>query len=168
MKQEYTYGSDTPVDIRDLWQTPPQIFQYWNRIYDFDCDVAASEYNHLVPTYMDEAYDALANDWMDANWCNPPYSDIGPWVKKASEQAEEGRKTVMLIPANMDTKWFMEVIRSPHAYVVFLVGGRIRFIRADTQQPVGSNPRGSMFVIFDHELQDTQKFSYIPMETFNE
>lgn len=168
MKQEYTYETNTPADIRDLWQTPRNIFQYWNGRYDFECDVAASDINHLCSDYFTVDDDALTIPWKDTNWCNPPYSNIAPWVKKAVYECENhDRKTVMLIPANMDTKWFMDVIHSPHACIVFLVGGRIRFVRADTQLPVGSNPRGSMFVIFDKDC-DFNKFSYVDVKEFKE
>lgn len=145
---EYVYQSDTPIDVRDLWQTPRYIFEYFDTAFNFNCDVAASEYNHLVPKYFTAEEDALKQDWMTFNWCNPPYSDIAPWVEKAIEEAQKGNTTVMLVPSNTDTKWFRTVINSEHARVDMLIGGRIKFVRADTQESVGSNPRGSMFIIF--------------------
>ncbi|QDH46534.1 putative N-6-adenine-methyltransferase [Aeromonas phage LAh_9] len=149
MKQEYTYESNTPEDIKNLWQTPQPYFQYWNDIYDFEMDVAAADYNHLCPRYFTETDDALTKDWAETNWCNPPYSDIGPWVEKAIEQVERGCVTVMLVPSNIDTKWFQRALESEYTRILIISGGRIKFIRADTQEPVGSNPRGSMFILFN-------------------
>ncbi|UIW10571.1 adenine methyltransferase [Aeromonas phage BUCT695] len=165
MKQEYTYSSNTPDDIRDLWQTPRPYFDFFNTVmgYNFECDVAAADYNHLCQKYFTEEDNSLVCDWTKSNWCNPPYSDIGPWVEKAIEECEKGNKTVMLVPSNIDTKWFMKIIAYKRARVVFLVGGRIKFIRADTQEPVGSNPRGSMFIEFvpDQDFSEN-KMSYTP------
>ena len=148
MKIEYTYESNTPLDIKNLWQTPQEYFQFWNTIYKFEIDVAASDYNHLCPKYFTESDNALVQEWGLTNWCNPPYSDIGPWVDKAIEEAYRGNTTVMLVPSNVDTKWFQKVMDSEVAKVTLLSGGRIKFIRADTQESVGSNPRGSMFITF--------------------
>lgn len=167
MKQEYTYDSNTPVDVRDLWQTPRPYFEYWNTVYKFEIDVAAADYNHLCPKYFTIEDNALVQDWDRANWCNPPYSDIGPWVDKAIAEAEKGKTTVMLVPSNVDTKWFQKVMDSPFTRVTLLSGGRIRFIRADTQEPVGSNPRGSMFITFSPNTHG-EKIDTVSNQIFKE
>lgn len=167
MKTEYTYASNTPLDVRDYWQTPHPYFDYWNNIYNFDIDVAAADYNHLCPRYYTVEDDALTLEWGYSNWCNPPYSDIGPWVEKAIQEAVVGKTTVMLVPSNIDTKWFLKIIDNPFASVTFLVGGRIRFVRADTQKPVGSNPRGSMFIVFSPD-RVVEKIQYISNDFFKE
>ena len=45
-------------------------------------------------------------------WCNPPYSNIGPWVAKALSEVEGGcLKVVMLLPANRcEQLWWQELI----------------------------------------------------------
>lgn len=57
------HDSHTPIDIRDLWQTPPEIFAALNREFRFVADVAASKFNHLLPNYLTEQDDALSQDW---------------------------------------------------------------------------------------------------------
>lgn len=166
MKPEYVYQTDTPPELRDLWQTPPNIFNYFNQTWRFTHDVAASSYNHLVDNYFTEQDNALSQSWGLRNWCNPPYSEIGLWVEKAIQEAERGNATVMLVPANTDTKWFLKAVESPYCHIEFLVGTRIRFIRADTKQPVGNNTRGSIFITF-HNGRHPIKFSYINKEIFN-
>ncbi|MFW3388029.1 DNA N-6-adenine-methyltransferase, partial [Kocuria sp. CPCC 205274] len=51
-------GSDTPVNIRDLWQTPFNIYQNLNDEFNFVGDVAASDINHLHMNYLTEEDDA--------------------------------------------------------------------------------------------------------------
>lgn len=165
MNVEYTYDSNTPVDIRDLWQTPKNIFDFWNDIYDgFTNDVAASEHNYLVPNYFTEKDNALTQEWGEKNWCNPPYSNIGVWVEKAIEQASRGKETVMLVPSNIDTKWFSMAIDCPQCRIAFFTGKRIHFIRADTGEQIKGNPRGSMFLVFnpgcDYNEGDDSDFKF--------
>lgn len=75
-------------------------------------------------------------------FCNPPYSKIGEWVKKAFY---EGRKdntlVVLLIPARTDTKYFHDYIL--HRAEVRFIKGRLKFGDAKN-----SAPFPSMIVIF--------------------
>ena len=63
-----------------------------------------------TPQYL---FDELKMDylkiWGHTVFCNPPYGrQIGRWVEKASK---EKCKTVMLLPARTDTKWFHKAQR---------------------------------------------------------
>lgn len=138
--------SFTPKNIRDLWQTPKEIFGALNWEFRFDLDVAASEKNALTPDFLDEKDNALSRKWSEKNWCNPPYSNIMPWVNKAIEQHKLGKTTVMLVPADTSVKWFKKAYDSCNE--VRLISGRIAFINADTQKPVGGNNKGSVLFIW--------------------
>ncbi|MGL4468409.1 MAG: phage N-6-adenine-methyltransferase [Plesiomonas shigelloides] len=153
MKADYT-GSNTPESIRDLWQTPKQVFNALNGEFNFACDVAASDKNKLCAQWITEEHNALQVDWSEIEdvkwgyvWCNPPYSKIMPWVQKAIEQQKQGVGTVMLVPADMSVGWFNEA-RMHCQEVRVIVGGRLAFVNADTQKPVGGNNKGSMLIIF--------------------
>jgi hypothetical protein len=65
--------------------THPDDFAAWNDRFRFTIDVAASPHNTKVPDrYFTETEDGLAQSWAGERvWCNPPYSDIGAWVRKA-------------------------------------------------------------------------------------
>ncbi|MCF5860467.1 phage N-6-adenine-methyltransferase [Aeromonas veronii] len=58
-----------------------------------------------MPIFIDERHNALATPWTwfampgEYAWCNPPYSNIGPWVDAANEARVEGIGTVMLVMA---------------------------------------------------------------------
>jgi phage N-6-adenine-methyltransferase len=72
----------------------------------FDLDVAACAESHWSERYYTKADDGLAQPWDGGRvWCNPPYSDIAPWVEKAwAEWADRSyrfreRVIAMLLPA---------------------------------------------------------------------
>ena len=140
------HKSFTPVNIKDLWQTPKGLFAKLNEEFNFTCDVAASLENKLCDLSYGEMENALNQQWFDCNWCNPPYSSITPWVNKAIEQHELGRTTVMLIPADTSVKWFKLAYESCNE--VRFISGRISFINADTQKPVNGNNKGSVLFIW--------------------
>ena len=138
--------SNTPAEIKDLWQTPKKMFYTLNDEFEFECDVASSDANHFCCDYLTETDDALNCDWMFVNWCNPPYSNITPWVEKAIEQHALGKATVMLVPSDTSVKWFKLAFDSCNE--VRFISGRISFINADTQKPVNGNNKGSVLFIW--------------------
>jgi len=142
------HKSNTPTVIRDLWQTPKALFDRLNLDFNFDCDVAASDQNHLCDSYLTEDINATTEwaRWGKVNWCNPPYSNITPWVSKAAEQHKQGKTVVMLIPSDTSVKWFKEAYESCNE--VRFISGRISFINADTQKPVNGNNKGSVIFIW--------------------
>lgn len=147
------HGSHTDIDIRDLWQTPPEIFAALNNDFRFVADVAASAQNHLLPVYFTEQEDALSLEWAERLpigfvWCNPPYSNITPWVQKAADECRKGLGTVMLVPADTSVGWF-GLARRSCTEVRFLIDGRLSFIRADTGKPVNGNNKGSILLIWN-------------------
>ena len=144
---------------RDSWGTPKEIFAAMNAEFEFKLDVAASRENALCTNFIDESLDALSSvDWLpDPDngigagsylWLNPPYSDIGPWVKKAAEQSKEnGVGVVMLVMADTSVGWYREAIKTCQE-VRFITGGRLAFVSPETGKPVGGNNKGSMFLIW--------------------
>ena len=140
------HKSNTDKSIRDLWQTPKQIFNTLHKEFIFTHDVAASDENHLCEKWLTERDNALLNRWGKTNWCNPPYSDILPWVRKARIEHEAGKTIVMLVPADTSVKWFKEAYDSCNE--VRFVSGRISFINAENQKPVNGNNKGSAIFIW--------------------
>lgn len=155
-------GSDTPVNIRDLWQTPREIYDNLDDEFNFVGDVAASDVNHLHRRYLTAEQNSLTTNWSEYfgtgyRWCNPPYSDIGPWINKAATE----RSCVMLIPADMSVRWFRTALDSVDE-VRFITGGRISFVRADTQEPQNGNNKGSMLLIWHpRHCEDSPKFTTV-------
>jgi phage N-6-adenine-methyltransferase len=141
------HKSNTPAEIKDAWQTPDALYQSLNNEFNFDCDVAASDENGLCENIIDESMDALTQDqWGVSNWCNPPYSNIKPWVEKAINEHSSGSTIVMLVPADTSVKWFKLAFESCNE--VRFISGRISFINAETQKPVNGNNKGSVLFIW--------------------
>lgn len=140
------HKSNTPAVIKDLWQTPKALFDRLNCEFNFTGDVAASEANSLCGKFYTESDDAINKKWFYSNWCNPPYSNIRPWVNKAIEQHKDGKTVVMLVPSDTSVKWFKEAYESCNE--VRFISGRISFINADTQKPVNGNNKGSVIFIW--------------------
>jgi phage N-6-adenine-methyltransferase len=140
------HKSNTPGAIKDSWQTPKSLFDKLNQEFKFICDVAASDDNHLVDAYFTIEDDALTGDWLSVNWCNPNYSNIGPWISKAIEQHKQGKTIVMLVPSDTSVKWFKEAYDSCND--VRFISGRLSFINASTQNPVNGNNKGSVLFIW--------------------
>jgi phage N-6-adenine-methyltransferase len=141
------HKSNTPKEIKDLWQTPGPIFNTLDREFQFTMDVAANLDNSMCSEFIDERRDALGNHrWGKVSWCNPPYSHVWPWVVKAIEQHGEGKTIVMLVPSDTSVKWFKEAFES--CTEVRFISGRISFINAETQKPVNGNNKGSVLFIW--------------------
>lgn len=83
----------------------------------FDLDVAACDEAHCAPRYFTIATNGLERPWdADRVWCNPPYSDLGPWVTKAWDaiRYSEPSLIAMLIPANRAEQPFWQEHVEPY------------------------------------------------------
>lgn len=140
------HKSNTPPSIKDLWQTPKSLFDALNLEFSFTGDVAANYDNALSENFYTEQDDSLSQRWFKSSWCNPPYSDIAPWVAKAIEQHQQGKTIVMLVPSDTSVKWFKSAYESCNE--VRFISGRISFINSETQKPVSGNNKGSVLFIW--------------------
>lgn len=77
-------------------------------------------------------------------WCNPPYSELKLWCKKAYEERNNAEVIVMLLPVRTDTKAFHDYIY--HKAELRFIRGRLRF--GDSKQ---NAPFPSMVVVFRKE-----------------
>lgn len=159
-------GSSTPKNIRDLWQTPVEVFNALDIEFGFYLDVAADNDNTLCSHFINEHQNALSCDWVSygAIWCNPPYSDITPWIRKAAEQCRQQLQTVvMLVPADVSTGWFSLALRSVDE-VRIITDGRIQFIPKDITGRRLSNPKGSLLFIWRPFIHPRCQFTTISRE----
>ncbi|ELN2736581.1 phage N-6-adenine-methyltransferase [Pluralibacter gergoviae] len=146
-------GSKTPVDQRNLWQTPRPLFEALNAEFSFVLDAAASAENALCRRYITEQEDTLTTPWADFMtipgyaWLNPPYSNILPFVQKAAAEIDSQIGTVMLVPADTSVGWFREAIETA-SEVRFIVGGRLSFVNPVSGKAVSGNNKGSMLLIW--------------------
>ena len=120
-------GFDCSADaLRDCWATPPRLFDALHRDYFFTIDCCALAWNAKLPRYWTPEQDGLRQRWAgETIWCNPPYSNIEPWVAQAYNSRGEAT-TVMLLPARVDTWWWCSF--APHANEHCWFRGRPRFV----------------------------------------
>lgn len=157
------HDSKTPEAIRDLWRTPKAVFDYYDRRFNFLCDVACSSKNCLCNYgFMhDNGENAISDtaEWTKVNWCNPPFSDCASWINKAIEQMKYGKLTVMLLPADTSVKWFK--LAFDNCTECHFISGRLAFINEETGKPVSGNNKGSVVFIFDPHSPIKQAVSLI-------
>ncbi len=127
----------------------------------FDVDVAACEESHHADIFYTVESNGLVQPWFGRCWCNPPYSDIAPWVDrawKAIERADpENHADVvaMLIPGNRtEQKWWQTGIEArrdrPDGILrSFFLPGRTAFARPGSGG-VGQNgaPFGCVLLVW--------------------
>jgi len=137
------------LDKVDDRRTPRSLFDPLDVEFGFTLDVAASKDNALADGYYDLEDDALSQPWTGVVWCNPPYSDLRPWLEKAWQEWLAGgiEAMVMLLPANRTEQgwWqdFVETQRRAGLIDVRFLRGRLRFDTPDhdyAAQPKGNRP----------------------------
>lgn len=118
------------------WETPQEFFDKLNAEYHFTLDVCATPDNAKCEQYFTKEQNGLSKDWTGVCWMNPPYGrEIGQWMKKAYESAQNGATVVCLVPARVDTAWRHDY--AMHGDVTF-VRGRLKFGGAKHSAPFPS------------------------------
>lgn len=111
----------------DTWATPPWLFNYaTTRFGAFDLDVCALPETAKCQKFFTPEDDGLQQPWLKNNWCNPPYSKITPWVEKAASEASFNHNTVLLLPADVSTKWFAAVWEA--SCEILIINHRVSFV----------------------------------------
>lgn len=128
----------------DMWATPQDFFDKYNKVYNFTLDVCATKDNAKCSSYFTKEQDGLSQEWVGTCWMNPPYGrEISLWMKKAYESSLKGATIVCLVPSRTDTKWW-------HNYAVH---GKIEFIKGRLKfgNSKNSAPFPSAVIIFKGE-----------------
>jgi phage N-6-adenine-methyltransferase len=134
-----------PGKSKQDYGTPPEFLgavKHLLGVPEFNRDLAASDTNAVGPVYWTEVHDALSKDWTlleGWNWCNPPYANITPWVKRA---AECDRKIAMLVPASVGSHWWRDYIEHTRCLALFL-RPRLQFVGTE-----GSYPKDLALVLY--------------------
>lgn len=103
-----------PVDEVDDRATPFDLFTHLDRKHRFTVDVAAAPHNTKCARYFTREEDGLHQSWAgESVWCNPPFSDIKPWVQKAWAEHRTATGIVMLLPANRTEQRWWNVLVEP-------------------------------------------------------
>jgi phage N-6-adenine-methyltransferase len=120
MQAESLFPLPPFVEDIDDRRTPREYFAAQHALHAFTVDAAANDANHLLPRYWTREDSGLQHPWhAERVWCNPPYSDIEPWVAKAHESRG---LAVLLLPANRTEQGWWQRWVEPHRDN----GGRLR------------------------------------------
>ncbi len=144
------------VDDRSL---PDGHFWVLQKRFAFTIDVAASDKNHRLPRFVTREQDGLSVSWAGERvYCNPPFSDIRPWIEKSWRETE-AQLVVMLLPANRTEQGFWQDLVEPKRdrvgtpLRVEFLRNRIAFYKPG-QAIIGSNERppfGCCLLIWDYQ-----------------
>lgn len=78
--------------LTDDWETPDWLMALINEAYHPTMDPCPIDGSH-----------GLDIPWTGTVYCNPPYSDIEPWIRKA---LESDCRTIFLLPVRTSTLWW--------------------------------------------------------------
>ncbi len=128
-----------PKSKSDKWKTPETLFDAWNVEFGFNYDPCPIE-------WKPGDADGLETDWGTSTFCNPPYSNVAAWIRKAHGEWRKGKTVVMLINAITDTKAFHEYIY--HTAEIRFLKGRVSFIDPTNPTKRSPNVKPSMLVVW--------------------
>lgn len=160
----------TDVDEVDDRATHPLDFAAFDDEFGpFTVDAAAAAHNTKVPGhYWTREQDGLTQSWAGERvWCNPPYSDIAPWIRKAWNCWASTLGIVFLLPANRTEQQWWQLLVEPYRdrpgspLSSRFLPGRMRFLKPG-QTAVGPNnrpPFGCVLLVWRPGVDATLTYS---------
>jgi len=147
--------------------TPPEVLEFAAHVafgnrYSFGLDVAAEAHNHRCPLFIGPpdapddpcmtARNGLTASWYAGHnmavWCNPPFKDLAPWLRKAArERNEHSIPSCVLTHAAHAAEWSRYAVANADAAI--LLWPRINYIDPRTGKVIGGNTRDSILWVFD-------------------
>lgn len=117
----------------DHWETPEDTYAALNAEFGFTFD----------PCPLNSESNGLSVRWEGNVFCNPPYSNIGVFLRKGLCHLAQRHcaVAVFLLPSRTDTRWFHDY--AIHANEIRFLRGRLKFGGAKYNAPFPS-----MVVIF--------------------
>ena len=119
----------------DDWWTPPHIFTALHLTFDIDVAAPPGGVPYIpAKRHFSIVDDGLVQPWEGRIWCNPPYSNPGPWMHRMAEH----NNGIALVPADTSTDWWHEHCTTAAAWC--FLRSRIRFVQGDTSVGSGRFP----------------------------
>jgi len=124
------------------WPTPQWLFDELNEEFNFTLDPCSTDENAKCSHHFTRQDNGLLKNWRrEIVFMNPLYGrEIGAWMGKAFDAAQNGATVVCLVPSRTDTQWW-------HTHAM---RGEVRFLRGRLKFGNSSNsaPFPSALVIF--------------------
>ena len=134
-------NTTTPESEQDCAQTPwwfiKSLEDHTNLSIDLDvcCATSTAKAKNFLALELD--LDGLETPWQKVNYCNPPYSEIKPWVEKSWLESGRGNTTLMLIPDKTEVGYTREAREC--ADTVIHMPFRLNFLRPDGTEFLDKN-----------------------------
>lgn len=130
----------------------------------FGIDVCASRDNAKAAQWIDEETNGLIAPWTNRQngpaWCNPPFKDVQPWLRKARWEATSNNvMSCVLTHMDHSTDWFSTGMMLASACI--LVNPRINFVqhpmlleymKANNIKPSGNDKQNILWVFDPDDL----------------
>lgn len=135
---------------RQEWQTPADLWTVLDAEFNFGLDAAASEANSLCTDFLSLEDDALMQPWTQEHltvYCNPGFSKMLPWVRKAYQEAHRRPGAVVVVMALIapSTRWWGDWAEK--AAEIRLLSPRVEFAPPPGIEP-SRNARENCLIIF--------------------
>ena len=129
----------------DDWYTPREIVAWADDVLGgIDTDPAWSPNSHVRPRVVavdGRKADGLAAEWVGSVWCNPPYSDPEPWIKRCALHPEPALMLIKFDPSTAAWgRWIW-----PYASAVVVYGRRVKFERPGELPAAAPFPSASVY-----------------------
>lgn len=161
-EQRGEYGVKPERDLRQEWETPKELFDPVDAMFNFDIDVAASPHNAKCESYFVDDGDlgGLGLSWFGIDglslapftaWCNPPFGDMASWLAKALEEVCEHPygTAVVLSPVDTSTRWWHDY--ATKAAEVWYLTPRVKFVPPSPDIKASNGPAGAhCLLVFRH------------------
>ena len=150
---------------RDSYQTPPALFERLDDMFGFNIDLAATGENFVHPRYFTGP--CAETEWCKCGlcaplanhriFCNPPYSNLKPWIRRFQELSLRNSVVVAVLPADPTTEWWRMLTQTDGVcpdYILF-TRKRVQFIHAQDcnctsckKGDRGANTKGTAIAIW--------------------
>jgi len=143
------------MKLGDEWETPRWMWKALDDRFEFMFDAACTPQNCKIDNELGvnwpgpgDWYDGLEVEWPTTGWvwCNPPYSNIQPWIDKALREIKRGGRSIFLVPVRSSMPWWRDCLI--FATRIYFLQDRVSFEM--NGRPVGGSPfEHSCLIEFD-------------------
>lgn len=115
----FTLDADDVAITNDDWYTPQWVLDAAGIVFDVDVAAPVLEESRTVPArqHLTILDDGLTTPWEGTVWCNPPYSNAEPWVRKWSEHPD-GMILMLAVP---QVRWLGLILANAQAFTLLSV-----------------------------------------------
>lgn len=134
------------------WETPRNLFEALDRIFEFTLDPCASDLNAKCERYYTKKEDGLTQKWFGNVFMNPPFAQLDRWFPKAINELQKNncQLVISLTPSrSTESRYFQKYVLGFACEIWFLTP-RIHYINPFQREKRGA-VFGSMVCIFERK-----------------